>query len=88
VKLVRLQVDEKVFVNAQYDGVVELDVTVAKPGSEAACWTGRVKGSAENYGEAGKAVNYAETMDHALDRALVSLLREQAFTDASCRTCR
>jgi hypothetical protein len=39
------------------------------------CWQDHVEGASENYGYSGTAANYQETLNHALDRAIIRLLR-------------
>ena len=82
-----INLEEKAAWNAMYRAKVVLDVVVTKPGSAEACWTGRVEGVSENYGEAAKSENYAETMNHALDRALTTLMVEKGFLDGTCGAC-
>lgn len=86
----RLRVDqittsESVYHRAEYNGRVALTADVIS-GSRS-CWNGRVDGSSQNYGYAGSAENYQETLDHALDRAMISLLNNSDFTNALCN-CR
>jgi len=38
------------------------------------CWKDQVKGSGENYGYAGRIDNYQETLNHALDRAVIEMV--------------
>ena len=38
------------------------------------CWKDRAEGTGENYGHAGSIDNYQETLNHALDRAVITLL--------------
>lgn len=83
VGLARIWVQETVYRNAEYDGRVVLDVSVNSPAG-ASCWSGRVEGFAENYGRAGKEVNYQETVNHALDKAVGSLFGTLGFVDALC----
>jgi hypothetical protein len=45
-----------------------------------------VEGFAENYGRAGKEVNYQETVNHALDRTVATMFSTMGFVDALC-TC-
>ena len=55
VSIAVLDLDEKTSFNSTYKARLVLDVTVTKPGSREACWTGRVDGQANNYGEAQQA---------------------------------
>ena len=38
------------------------------------CWKDRVQGAGENYGYAGHIDNYQETLNHALDRAVIEMV--------------
>jgi hypothetical protein len=85
VSVARIWVQETVYRNAEYDGRVVLDVSVNSPAG-ASCWSGRVEGFAENYGRAGKEINYQETVNHALDRTIATMFGTTGFVDALC-TC-
>ena len=85
-QLVSLWIDEQVYRNSEYDGQVVLDVAVTPAGGGTTCWSGRVSGFAENYGRAGKEVNYQETVNHALDKAMVKAFADAELTNALC-TC-
>jgi hypothetical protein len=81
----QITVSESVYRRAEYNGRVALTADVMS-GSRS-CWNGRVDGSSQNYGYAGSAENYQETLNHALDRAMISLLNNSDFTNALCN-CR
>jgi hypothetical protein len=81
----QISVGESVYRRAEYNGRVALTADVMS-GSRS-CWNGRVDGSSQNYGYAGSAENYQETLNHALDRAMISLLNNSDFTSALCN-CR
>jgi hypothetical protein len=87
VKVTQLAVEEKVFRNSEYDGLVTLEVALGTPGSEQPCWTGRIRGVSENYGKAGSAVNYQETLSRALDHAASELFGNADFAKALCGKC-
>ena len=38
------------------------------------CWKDKVQGAGENYGYAGRVDNYQETLNHALDRAVIEMV--------------
>ena len=78
--LEEVSIREDVFVNATFDGFVT--VRAALLSGDQRLWSASHRGSAENYGEAGSDVNYAETINHALDRALQNLFNRSAFFDA------
>ena len=82
-----LDIEEKSAFNSTFKARLVLDVTVSAPGTNQPCWAGRVEGTSENYGEAGKDQNYIETLNHALDRASVALFMEKGFLDAACGVC-
>jgi hypothetical protein len=48
------------------------------------CWQDRIEGSSENYGYSGSAENYQETLNHALDRAMIRLFSDPAFQRTIC----
>ncbi|HUP48780.1 MAG TPA: hypothetical protein VNA04_08310 [Thermoanaerobaculia bacterium] len=79
--------EESVYRRAEYDGRVVLLAELRTPRGGGACWRERVDGFAENYGYAGSAENYQETLNHALDRALIRMLNSSGFRDAVCMPC-
>lgn len=87
VSLSEMRINENVHVNAGYDARVIIDAVVQKPGGQE-CWSGRKTGFAQNYGHAGSTEAYRETIDHALDRAVMSIASDPAFQAAVCGTCR
>lgn len=87
VRVTQLSVEEKVFRNSEYDGQVTLEVSLAVPGSTQPCWTGRVRGVSENYGKAGSAENYQETLSRAVDHAAKELFGNPDFGKAVCGQC-
>lgn len=86
-RLSELQVNENVRVNAGYDARVIMDVSVVNTRGEA-CWTARKTGYAQNWGKHGSAEAYRETVDHALDRAVMSIAADASFQDALCSSCK
>lgn len=78
VRLESITTDESVYRRAEYDGTVVIQATVGGT-------TTTEKGFAENYGYAGSAENYQETVNHALDKALAELVNDQGFLDALCQ---
>jgi hypothetical protein len=48
------------------------------------CWQESFNSSAENYGYAGSVENYQETLNHALDRAMIRVLSSSGFKTAVC----
>jgi hypothetical protein len=82
VTLESISTDEAVYRRAEYDGRVILRAAVSGGGAD---WKGSTDGFAENYGYAGKALNYQETVNHALDKALAKMVNDSGFRDALCR---
>lgn len=81
VELVSITTDESVYRQAEYDGKVVLRGRVSGGGAD---WSATKDGFAENYGRPGSNVNYQETVNHALDRALAALVNDSGFTGALC----
>jgi hypothetical protein len=81
-------VEESVFRRAEYDGRIVVTAALVPAGGSTPCWTQRVDGSAQNYGYAGSPLNYQETLNHALDRALFRLVRMPEFSRYACGECR
>jgi hypothetical protein len=77
-------IEESVYRRAEFDGRVVLEVTVSPAQGGQPCWSERVDGFAENYGYAGKEENYQETINHALDRAILKAFSASGFADALC----
>ena len=48
------------------------------------CWQDKIEGSSENYGYSGTAENYQETLNHALDRAMIRLFNDPGFQRNVC----
>jgi hypothetical protein len=48
------------------------------------CWQDRTEGASENYGYSGATDNYQETLNHALDRAMIRLLGDPGFQKSIC----
>jgi len=81
VTLERIETDEAVYRRAEYDAKVVLEAAV----SGGASWDAKKDGFSENYGYAGSAENYQETVNHAADRALAALVNDSGFLDALCK---
>lgn len=87
VTLSEMRINENVHVNAGYDARLIIDAALQSPGGKE-CWAGRKTGFAQNYGHAGSTEAYRETIDHALDRAVMSIAADPEFQAAVCGTCR
>lgn len=86
-RLTDIVLHENVYVNSGYDGRVTLEAALVNAQGQE-CWSQRLSGIAKNYGDSGSAINYQETVNHALDRALMSLVADKSFESASCGSCR
>jgi uncharacterized lipoprotein YajG len=83
----RLTVDqinttENVLHRSGYEGRIVMSAELTKGGTS--CWKDRLDGFAENYGYAGSIENYQETLNHALDRAMIRMLSSSEFKRAAC----
>lgn len=81
VELDSITTDESVYRQAEYDARVVLRARVTGGGAD---WSANKDGFAENYGKPGTDINYQETVNHALDRALAALVNDSGFRDALC----
>lgn len=82
ITLDRVTTDEAVYRQAEYDGKVVIRVAVTGGGAD---WKSTKDGFSENYGRPGNISNYQETVNHALDRALIAMVNDQGFRDALCK---
>jgi len=82
VTLESIVTDEAVYRRAEYDARVVVRVEVSGGGAD---WSASKSGFSENYGYAGSAVNYQETVNHALDKALAATVNDPGFRDALCK---
>ena len=83
----RLSVDqinttENVLHRSGYEGRIVMNAELTRGGTS--CWKDRLDGFAENYGYAGSVENYQETLNHALDRAMIRMLNSSEFKRAAC----
>jgi len=79
----QIQINENVHVNAGYDARVVIDAAVIDAQGRSR-WSERKTGTGQNYGNHGSVEAYRETVDHALDRALMSVIADDGFQDALC----
>ena len=79
IKLNEIDVEEVTAYNAEYSGRVGFEARVVSSAGGRECYRNTVNGTAQNYGSSGKAANYQETVNHALDRAVSSLLGDEGF---------
>lgn len=88
VTLVKLVINEEKYDSSTWKGHVALDVAVTRDGAATSCFAAQIYGSANNYGDSGKKINYDETLNQALDRAIIDLFAPSALGDAVCNACR
>jgi hypothetical protein len=79
----QINLNENVARRSGYDGRIVLSVQLTRRGG-GVCWEEQIEGASENYGYSGSAENYQETLNHALDRAMVRLLSEPGFQKNIC----
>jgi hypothetical protein len=84
--LSNVMIHENIYVNSGYDGRVTLDASLENANGKV-CWRDRKSGTAKNYGNSGAAINYQETVNHALDRAMMAIVSDKGFQDAACGHC-
>lgn len=82
-----IAINENVHVNSGYDARVTLDTTLTDQHGKT-CWSQSQSGTSKNYGDSGSAINYQETINHALDRAIMAIVADKSFQDAACGACR
>ena len=81
--LEQISTSENVLHRSGYEGRIVINAElVGRNGS--ACWKDRVDGFSENYGYSGSAENYQETLNHALDRAMIHLMNAPELRRAIC----
>ena len=85
--LVKLNLEERTYHNAEFSGGVGLDLVLNAANSPLPCWKGRITGTGTNYGKAGNPENYQETLNRALEKATADLLSQKSFQDALCGKC-
>jgi hypothetical protein len=83
IDLKSLHTSENIWHRAGYEARIDLTAHVLSP-SGRSCWQGTVTGKAGNYGYAGSIVNYQETLNYALARAVLQLVDLPEFEQALC----
>jgi len=78
----QINTTENVLHRSGYEGRVVMTAELTKGGTS--CWKDRLDGFAENYGYAGSIENYQETLNHALDRAMIRMMNSSEFKRAAC----
>jgi hypothetical protein len=79
----QINTSENVLHRSGYEGRLMISAELINANGTS-CWKDRSDGFAENYGYAGSAENYQETLNHALDRAMLRLLNSADFKKAIC----
>jgi len=79
----QITTSENVLHRAGYEAHISVSAELRSAGG-AACWKGHADGSAENYGYAGSTENYQETLNHALDRAIIRVLGAPELKKTIC----
>ncbi len=84
IRIDQINTTENILHRSGYEGRILLSAELRRAGGSAACWQERSEGSAENYGYRGSVQNYQETLNHALDRAMIRTLSAPDFKKAVC----
>ena len=84
ISIEQIRSNENVVHRSGYDARITMSAKLARGGNS--CWSGQTDGEAENYGYSGSVENYQETLNHALDRAILRLTTIAEFRRALC-TC-
>jgi hypothetical protein len=79
----QISTSENVARRSGYEGRILISADLVRK-SGTVCWQTRLEGVSENYGYSGTADNYQETLNHALDRALIRLLSDPGFQRNIC----
>ncbi|HWQ38617.1 MAG TPA: DUF4136 domain-containing protein [Burkholderiales bacterium] len=86
-RLEQISMSEQVYLRASYNGRVTLSLDLISAASGRTCWSARVTGFAENRGYPGSTENYNETLNQALDKALIQLLGSAELSANLCGKC-
>lgn len=79
----QIATSENVGRRSGYEARIVISVELARRGGSA-CWQDRIEAASENYGYSGTAENYQETLNHALDRAMIRVLSDPGFQRNIC----
>jgi hypothetical protein len=85
ISLVSILMEEKQSWNSMYKAALVLETTVLNHGTGTVVWSSRHTGQGSNYGGAGEAVNYQETVSRALNEAIAAALSDPALHQALCQ---
>jgi len=83
VSVEQVSTKENVYFAGGYEGHVVISGELLAANGKS-CWKNRAEGSGENYGHAGSIANYQETLNHALDRAVISMLSSLESSVCDC----
>ena len=83
-KLAAIHIEEIAYRNSTFEGRVIIDIELSRPRTAGAVWSHRIDGFAKNYGRPGKTVNYQETVNHALDRAVTAAVNNEELRQKLC----
>ena len=86
IEIRELSAREAVAFNSVYRVRMVLGAQVLPAGGGPACWSNSVEGEAKMYGRDASPENYAETLNHAVERASGALLDHPGMRQALC-TC-
>jgi uncharacterized protein YbjQ (UPF0145 family) len=78
----QIDTSENVLHRSGYEGRIVVNAELVSRGNS--CFKDHLDGFAENYGYAGSVENYQETLNHALDRAMIRLMNSSDFKRAVC----
>ncbi len=79
----QIAVSENVARRSGFEGRLLISAELLRKGG-GVCWQDRIEGTSENYGYSGSNENYEETLNHALDRAMIRLLSDPGFQRSIC----
>jgi hypothetical protein len=79
----QIATSEDVARRSGYEARIVISAELARKG-DGVCWQDRIEGASENYGYSGTAENYQETLNHALDRAMIRLFSDPGFQRNVC----
>jgi len=83
ISLDMLRTTESIWHRSSYEAQVAMTGELQSP-SRKPCWKGTGVGRGGNYGYSGTVENYQETLNNALDAAILQMLQSQTFKDALC----
>jgi len=83
ISLDALHTSESIWHRSGYEAQVALSGELKSPSGKS-CWKGTGVGRGGNYGYSGSVENYQETLNEALDAAILQMTQPQAFRDALC----